>query len=70
MGLSKPKEGDVRMRETTAADGGPFYVAEQFRRCDCPRCETDGHWCNFMGSPIKPAVSAAATVRQELTTWA
>ena len=30
--------------QAVIAGGTPAWTVEEFRECDCPDCEQDGHW--------------------------
>ena len=39
-----PKPYDRRVVEKKSGSGRTNYCVEEFRGCDCPDCEADGHW--------------------------
>ena len=69
----KPRKYDVRVvahpPEPNVPLGslqrtGPYYIVEQWRSCDCPDCEKDGHWMSFMGTSNKADAEAAMERRR------
>lgn len=39
-----PKPYDRRVVESKSGNCRASYAVEEFRGCDCPDCEQDGHW--------------------------
>ena len=39
-----PKPYDRRVVESKSGNGRASYCVEEFRGCDCPECQADGHW--------------------------
>ena len=36
-----------------AKEDPEYWVLEEYRECDCPDCEKEGHWMQIAGTPKK-----------------